>query len=294
MFGLIERPSPRSIPDSLMAFLFRFHIPLIIWLRVCFTTGCFCVLQSRLRVFRRFLSVCPGHHSNLRVGFLRNLTLKSASFWNLTLKSVFWLCLFLDAVEGPLCCSGTFCVLSSRSMIGAGTFFPSQEPDVSLRPGANFSSKIGSLSSVREDKVWCPVWALSWYLNRTKPFRSHGETALFLTPQSPHHCRASASTISRWIVETISSDKSALTGPGTQGFMTSAASLRLGLFLRVCPLIGFPRVLSGGILSLSLLVPVTLRMSFRTREGSVGRLSGCPPVSPSILFSLVHASCHTR
>ena len=81
-------------------------------------------------------------------------------------------------------------------------------------PNPIFIPKLSTFSSVREDKVWCPVRALLWYIDCTKLFRALGESALFLTHQSPHG-RASASTISRWIVEAISFDPASLTGPGT-------------------------------------------------------------------------------
>ena len=81
-------------------------------------------------------------------------------------------------------------------------------------PGPIFVPKIGSFSSVREDKVWCPVRALLWYLDRVKSVRPPGECSLFLTHRAPHR-RPSASTISRWIVEVIAASPSALTGPGT-------------------------------------------------------------------------------
>ena len=81
-------------------------------------------------------------------------------------------------------------------------------------PHPIFIPKISSFSSVREDKVWCPVRALSWYIERTKTFRTPTQMALFLTHRAPHG-RASASTISRWIVEAISANPRSLTGPGT-------------------------------------------------------------------------------
>ena len=92
--------------------------------------------------------------------------------------------------------------------------FLAKNQTVDFLPHPIFIPKISSFSSVREDKVWCPVRALSWYVERTKAFRTPSKMALFLTHRAPHD-RASASTISRWIVEAISANPQSLTGPGT-------------------------------------------------------------------------------
>ena len=92
--------------------------------------------------------------------------------------------------------------------------FLAKNQTVDFLPHPIFILKISSFSSVREDKVWCPVRALSWYVERTKAFRTPTQMALFLTHRAPHG-RASASTISRWIVEAISANPRSLTGPGT-------------------------------------------------------------------------------
>ena len=144
--------------------------------------------------------------------------LGSASLKNLTLKTVFLVALASGrrrgAIQALSTAHGHLVFTPHGVRLVPEPSFLAKNQTLDFTPEPIFLPKIGSFSSVREDKVWCPVRALSWYLDRTKPFRSHGETALFLTHQSPHR-RASASTISRWIVETISSDKSALTGPGT-------------------------------------------------------------------------------
>ena len=64
-----------------------------------------------------------------------------------------------------------------------------------------FLPSISSFSSVEEDKVWCPVRALKWYLDRTKSKRS--STSLFVTSIEPFRAVSKAS-ISRWLVECIS------------------------------------------------------------------------------------------
>ena len=63
-----------------------------------------------------------------------------------------------------------------------------------------FLKPISALSSIGEDKVWCPVRALKWYLDRTKTHRRHDQ--LFLTCKEPFS-PASMDTISRWIVRAI-------------------------------------------------------------------------------------------
>lgn len=63
-----------------------------------------------------------------------------------------------------------------------------------------FVSPLTSFSSVIEDKLWCPVRALKWYLDRTKNHRKHDQ--LFLTCKEPHS-PASKDTVSRCIVNAI-------------------------------------------------------------------------------------------
>ena len=59
---------------------------------------------------------------------------------------------------------------------------------------------LSSFSSVSEDKVWCPVRALNWYLDRTKTKRT--SSSLFVTAIEPFKA-ASKSTLARWLVECI-------------------------------------------------------------------------------------------
>ena len=63
-----------------------------------------------------------------------------------------------------------------------------------------FIKPITALSSIEEDKLWCPVRALKWYLNRTKERRKFEQ--LFLTCKEPF-TPASKDTVSRWIVRAI-------------------------------------------------------------------------------------------
>ena len=65
-----------------------------------------------------------------------------------------------------------------------------------------FQPVISSHSAISEDKVWCPVRALKWYLERTRDLRSSNR--LFVTTIAPHRA-ASKDSISRWIVSAIKS-----------------------------------------------------------------------------------------
>ena len=64
-----------------------------------------------------------------------------------------------------------------------------------------FLPYISSFSSVEADKVWCPVRALKWYLDRTKVKRS--SSSLFVSSIEPFKAISKAS-IARWLVECIS------------------------------------------------------------------------------------------
>ena len=63
-----------------------------------------------------------------------------------------------------------------------------------------FLPSISSLSSVEEDKVWCLVRALKWYIERTKSRRTL--SSLFVATIAPHKAVAT-SYIARWLVECI-------------------------------------------------------------------------------------------
>ena len=67
-------------------------------------------------------------------------------------------------------------------------------------PGDILIPEISSASSVAEDRKWCPVRALKWYLHRTKDLRT--SQRLFVLPRRPHTA-ASRDTISRWLTEVI-------------------------------------------------------------------------------------------
>lgn len=67
-------------------------------------------------------------------------------------------------------------------------------------PGDLFLPEITTISSEREDRKWCPVRSLKWYLKRTKHLR-HSER-LFVLPRHPYSA-ASKDTISKWLVQMI-------------------------------------------------------------------------------------------
>ncbi|PIK35057.1 hypothetical protein BSL78_28123 [Apostichopus japonicus] len=56
---------------------------------------------------------------------------------------------------------------------------------LSFLPGDIFIPEIKSLSSIAEDKLWCPVRALKWYLNKTQHLRGT-TTTLFILPRAPY------------------------------------------------------------------------------------------------------------
>ena len=130
----------------------------------------------------------------------------NASLRDLTIKTVF----LLAAASGQ-----------RRSSIHALTTAPGhirwEKNRVRLIPHGRFLAKnqressrpleivlpsISSFSSVREDRVWCPVRALKWYLGKTKQIRTSDQ--LFVSFIPPHRA-VSADTISRWIVEAVKS-----------------------------------------------------------------------------------------
>ena len=80
--------------------------------------------------------------------------------------------------------------------------FLTKNQSVSFTPSEIFLPSIPSMSSVREDRLVCPVRALKWYLEKTKPVRT--SPRLFLVPRSPFQ-PASKDSISRWLVKVISS-----------------------------------------------------------------------------------------
>ena len=79
--------------------------------------------------------------------------------------------------------------------------FLTKNQSESFTPPDIFLPDIKSFSSVPDDKLWCPVRALKWYLGRTKHLRQ-GRHDLFLATTPPHR-PASRDTIARWLVAAI-------------------------------------------------------------------------------------------
>ncbi|XP_038065583.1 uncharacterized protein LOC119735737 [Patiria miniata] len=90
------------------------------------------------------------------------------------------------------------------------TGFLTKNQSESFSPPDIFVPDIKSFSSVSGDRLWCPVRALKWYIDRTKTLRS-GHSQLFITTTPPYR-PASRDTISRWLVTAI---KSAIDSPTT-------------------------------------------------------------------------------
>ena len=78
--------------------------------------------------------------------------------------------------------------------------FLAKNQTADFTPEPMFLPKLLERSMTAEDKYWCPVRALKWYLKRTSHLRSSDQ--LFLQVKKPH-APASKATISRWISELI-------------------------------------------------------------------------------------------
>ena len=63
-----------------------------------------------------------------------------------------------------------------------------------------FLSPLFYLSSIEDDKLWCLVRAVKWYLDKTKPDRKFDQ--FFFISREPYS-PASRGTISRWSVDAI-------------------------------------------------------------------------------------------
>ena len=83
------------------------------------------------------------------------------------------------------------------------TDFLTKNQSESFTPPDIFLPDIKSFSAIPEDRFWCPVRALKWYLSRTKSIRqAHND--LFITTTPPYR-PASRDTIARWLVTAIKS-----------------------------------------------------------------------------------------
>ena len=79
--------------------------------------------------------------------------------------------------------------------------FLTKNQSASLHPPEIFVSDIAKHSGPADDKFWCPVRTLKWYLARTKQLRG-ATSQLFITTVRPHHAVAK-DTIARWIALAI-------------------------------------------------------------------------------------------
>lgn len=78
--------------------------------------------------------------------------------------------------------------------------FLSKNQSPSFVPGEIFLPSIATTSSIREDRLVCPVRALKWYIEKTKAVRTSDK--LFVIPRPPFQ-PASKDTISKWLVRLI-------------------------------------------------------------------------------------------
>ena len=105
--------------------------------------------------------------------------------------------------------------------------FIAKNQSSSSPPVEIFLPSLSSFSSVSEDKVWCPVRALRWYLDRMKSKRT--SSSLFVTTVEPFKA-ATKSTISRWIVECIGKAPDALRVDRVRAHDTRSISSSWALF----------------------------------------------------------------
>ena len=77
-------------------------------------------------------------------------------------------------------------------------------------------------SSVNEDRFWCPVRALRYYLKRTQPLRGATDQ-LFITSRKPYRA-ASKRSIARWICEVIQGSGAIVKGRVTAHSTRAVAS----------------------------------------------------------------------
>jgi len=143
--------------------------------------------------------------------------LGEASLKFVTLKTIFLLALCSGRRRGALAAlsADPSCLRFENHGVRLLTrpSFLAKNQRVNFLPDPIFIADISRFSSVREDRFWCPVRALRFYLKKTESFRQVG-SSLFLSLNAPHS-GVSPDTISRWLVQVISFDGKALSGPGT-------------------------------------------------------------------------------
>jgi hypothetical protein len=158
----------------------------------------------------------PSWNLDTVLGYLKGAPfepLSKASLKHLTLKTV----LLVTLATGRRCSEVHALSASATVMSRTGATLHFRPDFVAKNEGPSFQHssiylpKIGMGSSVHEDRFWCPVRALAYYLDKTANIRTNDQ--LFLTHAEPHG-PASKRTLARWIVKVIV-DASAVEGSST-------------------------------------------------------------------------------
>jgi len=154
--------------------------------------------------------VIPAWDLNTVLEFLKGPPfepLGQATLKYITLKTV-----FLVAVASARRCSELYAFSEKSTIINrAGVtlcfrpVFVAKNESSSYSHSTLFLPRIESCSSVSDDRIWCPVRALRYYLAKTSSLRGNNDH-LFLTHAEPHG-PASKQTIARWIAGLIVDSK---------------------------------------------------------------------------------------
>ena len=100
--------------------------------------------------------------------------------------------------------------------------FLTKNQSINFSPPDIFVPSLTAFSSVAEDKWWCSVRALKYYIARTQPMRGDVKQ-LFITTIQPHR-PASVTTMARWISEAIVSPVTDNRGSKSQAHETRSVS----------------------------------------------------------------------
>ena len=142
--------------------------------------------------------------------------LGKASLLNLSIKTCFLIAVASgqrrSAIHALTTASGHIRWESSAVRLIPEASYIAKNQTANSKPCELLIPRIQSFSSEDEDKLWCPVRALKWYLDRTKDIRCGPN--LFISSRPPHS-PVSRDTISRWLVLAIRSagDEVLLQGP---------------------------------------------------------------------------------
>ena len=130
--------------------------------------------------------------------------LGKSSLLNLSIKTCFLLAVASgqrrSAIHALTTASGHIRWESSGVRLIPEASFIAKNQSASSEPCELVIPRIQSFSSEKDDKLWCPVRALKWYIDRTKDIRCGPE--LFISTRPPHST-VSRDTISRWLVSAI-------------------------------------------------------------------------------------------